>query len=359
MRLALPSALGAQAPLIDRGIDAVTITSAGERPRSPAEDSPASLSESTLGEFGRATLSVVNALDAATAPPEHGPGTYLVAGGNLVAGWGPALLALALLLPSAVAAVEGLARAWRRGLAGANTIGWALGRVLPFLAILLLAYIVALVGIAPRPRFPFDPGRFAVGWRAAIVFVLLGGALAAALAFTRPLRTPRGAPREGLITTVGVISCAAVGAVWLINPFLALVLVPLAHVWLTTAITDGQTRLAATAAGLSLGLVLPLIAVVSLAGRLEVGVTVPWHLLLMITGGQLSFPLAVLGCVIAGMLVSVLALALTGGSAPASPRLAVRRPGERRRIEPAGRENAENPPISASTALRRGGQTAD
>jgi Peptidase family M28 len=358
MRLALPSALGEQAPLVEAGIDAVTITSAGEPPLSPAQDSADSVSESTLGEFGRATLSVVDALDASTSPPEHGPGTYILSGGRLVPGWGPALLALALLLPAGLVAIDGFARAWRRGQAGADAIGWALGRALPFVAVLLLAYLLSLVGIAPRPRFPYDPGRFEVGWRAATVFVLVGGGLAAALLVSRPLTTPRGAAREGLATGVGLVSCTAVFAVWLINPYLALLLVPMAHVWVATAITDGQTRLAVTLGGLALSLVLPLIALISLAGRLEVGLTVPWHLLLMVTGSQLSFSLALLGCVLAGMLVAVLALALAESSTPTRPRLAVRGPAAPRDRPPEAK-NAEIPPIPASTALRRDAPPAD
>ncbi len=356
MRLALPSVTGEQAPLIDAGIDAVTITSAGERPLSASEGSL--LSKSTLGQFGSATLSVLNALDAATVPPEHGPGTYLVSGKKLVGGWAPTLFALALLIPAGLAAADGLARAWRRGQAGADTIGWALGRTLPFIAVLLLAYLLSLVAIVPRPQFPYDPGRFEVGWRAAIAFVLLGGALAAALLVSRPLTTPRGGARDALAAAVGLISCAAVLAVWLINPYLALLLVPTAHVWLTTTITDRQARLVATLVALPLALVLPLIAVGSLAGRLEVGVTVPWHLLLMISGGQLSFLAALLGCVLAGMLVAVAALALAESSTPPEPRLAVRRPGTPR-DQPQEPENPEIPPIPASTALRREAPRAD
>jgi hypothetical protein len=358
MRLALPSGLGEQAPLVADGIDAVTITSAGERPLPPAQDSAGSLSASTLGKFGRATLDVVDALDVSASPPEHGPGTYLVSGGNLVPGWGPALLALALLLPAALVAIDGFGRAWRRGQAGAGTIGWALGRTLPFLAVLLFAYLLSLIGIASRPHFPFDPGRFEAGWRAAIVFVLIGGALAGMLLVSRPLTTPRGAAREALASGVGLISCAAVLVVWFINPYLALLLVPMAHVWLATAITDRRVRLVTTLVVLALALVLPLIAIGSLAGRLEVGIAVPWHLLLMVTGGQTPFSLALLGCVLIGMLVSVLALGLAESSTPPKPRLAVRGPAEPR-DQPYDDQNAEIPPISASTGLRREAPPAD
>ena len=60
LRLALPTGLGEQGPLIERGIDAVAISSAGERPLSPGEDSIVSLSEETLTGVGQAAGQTTN-----------------------------------------------------------------------------------------------------------------------------------------------------------------------------------------------------------------------------------------------------------------------------------------------------------
>ena len=100
-QLALPSGLGEQAVLIEQDIDAVGLSSAGERPLAVAADQPDDLSAATLGDLGRTALLLVATLDAAAAPPEHGPATYLNLAGNLVPGWALALLALTLLLPAA------------------------------------------------------------------------------------------------------------------------------------------------------------------------------------------------------------------------------------------------------------------
>ena len=54
LRLAIPTGLGEQGPLIEEGIDAVRISSSGEAPLSPAEDSEASLSEESMAELGDA-----------------------------------------------------------------------------------------------------------------------------------------------------------------------------------------------------------------------------------------------------------------------------------------------------------------
>ena len=62
----MPSGLQEQAVLIERGIDAIGISSAGDRPLSESEDGLASLDPDALGGFGRAALSLVFALDDAS-----------------------------------------------------------------------------------------------------------------------------------------------------------------------------------------------------------------------------------------------------------------------------------------------------
>lgn len=323
-RLALPSGLGEQGVLIADGLDSVALSSTGERPLSASHDGPGSLSVSTLREIGGAALSLLVTLDSTTEPLEHGPDAYVSFSGNLIGGWSIALLTIALVLPAALAAVDAMARAWRRGDGRPRDLVWTLSRSLPFLGALLLAYLLAVTGLAPRPAFPYDPGRFEVGWRAAAVLVslLVVGVLASMT--IRPLRVPRASTREGLAAAIGVVVCVSAALVWLINPFLALLLVPAAHVWLAAIGSGGPVRRAGIAAAVVAALVLPLIAAIDLAGRLEVGVTLPWHLLLMVSGGQIPFAAALLGCVIAGALVALVAAALAPDGGPATPRLAVR-----------------------------------
>jgi Peptidase family M28 len=327
MRLALPSGLGEQSVLIAEGIDAVGISADGERPLPTSEDGPESLSAPTLGDYGRAALFLLITLDQATAPLEHGPGTYLTIGDNLIPGWSVALLAICLLLPAALASVDATARSWRRGEGRPRDLGWVATRALPFGAALLLAYLLAFTGLAPRPEFPYDPGRFEIGWRAAVVIVCLIVAFVLVWMAIRALRVPRGSGREGLAAATGVVTCAAVGATWLLNPFLALLLVPAAHVWPAAIGAGGPVRRAVIAVAVGVALVPPLLAVIDLAGRLEVGLAVPWQLLLMVTGGQIGFGGALLLCLIAGGLVAMIAAALAPEEPGPGPRLAARRPG--------------------------------
>jgi hypothetical protein len=322
MRLALPSGLGEQAVLIEEGFDAIALSSAGERPLAPADDGSDSLSPATLGRFGRAALALIESLDASSAPPEHGPDAYVQVAGNLIPGWSLGLLALSFILPAALTAFDATARSWRRGEGSPRDLAWAVSRSLPFVGALLLAYLLALSGLAPQPQFPFDPGRFGVGWRAAIVLACLTLAFALIWIAAKPLRVPRGATREALAAALGLLLCASVIGVWLINPYLALLLVPAAHSWLTAIGPTGSARLAGAAIAVGGSLVLPAVAVAELAGRLEVGITVPWHILLMVVDGQLGFVLCLMGCLIAGGLVGVVAAARAGAEAPAAPRLA-------------------------------------
>ncbi len=87
-RLAIPSGLQEQAVLIEHGVDAIGISSAGDRPLPASEDGPGSLDPAALGSFGRAALSLVFALDSLPDPLEHGPDAYLPLAGKLIPGLG-------------------------------------------------------------------------------------------------------------------------------------------------------------------------------------------------------------------------------------------------------------------------------
>ena len=93
-RLAIPSGLGEQAPLIAEGIDAVAISSAGERPLAAADDQLDDLGPESIDAFGRAIQSAIGAVDVAVAEPSTGPSAHIEVGRNLVPGWALAALAL-------------------------------------------------------------------------------------------------------------------------------------------------------------------------------------------------------------------------------------------------------------------------
>jgi len=311
-RLALPLAVGEQSVLIAEGLDAIAISSAGEQPLAPEDEGLADLSPEVLGEFGGATLATLLVLDQTAAPLEHGPDSYVEFSGSLVPGWAIAMLALSLLLPAGVAAVDGLARAARRRAGAVVAVAWAFGLALPLLAALVLVYLMSVAGLIPGPRYPFDPGRFVLGFSEALALALVAGSIVAAFALARLLHRPRAAGLDALVPALGAAAFAGAIATWLQNPYLALFLVPAAHVWLLTARQPARSRALLTLAVLAAAL--PVVLVVrSAAGAVGAG---PWDLVLAISDGQIPTLLLLALCPLAGAQLGALALAWRRGEKP-------------------------------------------
>jgi hypothetical protein len=307
--LAFPTGLGDQAVMIGRGIDAVGLSSAGERPLPPSGDQPANLSTSALGDFGRASLLLAVTLDAVPGPPDHGPSAYVTLSGSLVPGWTLALLALTLVLPAAVASFDGLARGLRRR----RRIGWALAwcasRGLPPLAALLFFYVLTGLGIVASPTFPFDPGRFGAGAGEIVVMTLLGLIVLGGYYAIRGWRVPSGLATDAAVPALGLISVAAVLLAWLVNPYLALLLAPVAHVWLLDARRERRIPWPVVLVGAVIALLPVAAALGNVVSRLELGSSAPWQLLLMVGDGQIGFGTMFALCMLAGYMVGVVAVA--------------------------------------------------
>ena len=357
--LALPGGLGEQAVLIDRGIDAVALSSAGERPLPPEDDQLDDLSPKTLDEFGRSAFDLILALDAAPGPPVHGPSAYLEVGGNLIPGWALATLALALLLPGLITAVDALARAGRRGTARV-ALGWAALRPVPLLAALVLLYVLALVGVVPRPSYPFDPGRYGVGPAELLAvggLVLVAGAVWWSLGRNRmPVRM---APEAGA-SALGLCTVIALIVVWALNPYLALLLSPLAHPWLLEARAGRRGRRprrwrAVIAVAIAL---IPLsLGVASVAGRLDLDGGLFWSLALAIGDWGVQIPIAIAGCVIAASIAALVVVA--GAGAEAGPPGPARSPRPPRPDESAGEPGNEGLDDEAWTNSLSGSEGAE
>ncbi|HEY8000658.1 MAG TPA: M28 family peptidase [Solirubrobacterales bacterium] len=308
-RLAIPSGLGDQAPLIADGIAAIAISSAGERPLSSEADQLDDLAPKSVDEFGRAVQSTVAALDVAVAEPAHGPAAHLELGDNLVPGWALAALALALILPAAVAAVDACARAGRQSLGLGPALAWAAARSLPFVGALATLYLLAIIGDVPRPGFPFDPGLYGLGPRAAIAFVIMAlVAGASAWLLHRRGVSARRAP-ESAVCGLGAIAAGACAVLWLLNPYLALLAAPLAHLWLLVGEATPARRAFAVLA-CALACVPLLAAAAAVAGALDLGADAPWIFSLMVADGQIGLLTMLALCFLAGVVAGVVALAL-------------------------------------------------
>ncbi len=311
-RLAIPSGLGEQAPLVEDGLDAIRISSSGELPPDAIDDGPKDISPDSLGQFGRAALATMLALDAAPEPPEHGPDAYIGLFGNLIPGWALALISLSLILPLVFVAFPAIVRTARRGSEQViRALGWVLSRSLPFFAALVLTYVLAVFGLIDRPEFPFYPEQYLPGTGGKIAISLIAAVLIGMLIWLRPWR-----PAPAMLTSaagpVSVTLIAAVGlGVWIANPYLALLLAPVLHAWVLLAPEETAVGSLLAAAITAVALVPAAAAVVALAARFDVGVgwDVLWQLLLLIADGQISIFLALLGCLVAGSALAALALA--------------------------------------------------
>jgi hypothetical protein len=311
-RLALPAGLGEQGPLVEAGLPAVRLSSDGELPLDPGQDTPDNFNTDTFARFGRASLELILSLDSSQGAVQHGPRGYIGVGGNLLPGWTIAMLALALLLPVTVAAGAGLASAARSPIEAARGFLWSSLRVVPFLGALLILFAGTLVGLMPSPDFPFDPRTASLGLGGTIAVVLAILAYCAIAFFLRPLRPPPPGAVASAAPAAVLLACVAALGIWVINPYLGLLVALGLQAWLFAANRPG--RLAAT--GLILVGLLPLVALVgNLAGRFDAGLGV-WHdLLLMLADGQIGTSLALFGCLFAGAGVAILAL----GSRPTRP----------------------------------------
>jgi hypothetical protein len=311
-RLALPAGLGEQGPLVEANLPAVRLSSDGELPLDPGQDTPDNFNTDTFARFGRASLELILSLDASPGVVQHGPGGYIGVAGNLLPGWTIAMLALALLLPVALAAGAGLASAARSPIEATRGFLWASLRVVPFLGALFVVFAAALVGLMPSPDFPFDPRFESLGLGGTISVVVAILAYCAIAFFMRPLRPPPPRAAETAAPAAVLLACVAALGVWVVNPYLALLVALGLQAWLFAATRPGRPA----AAGLILLGVLPLIALVdNLAGRFDAGLDV-WHdLLLMLADGQIGASLALFGCLLAGAGVAILAL----GARPTRP----------------------------------------
>jgi peptidase M28-like protein len=334
-RLALPAGLGEQGPLIASGVPAVRLSSDGELPLAPADDIQEKFSADTFDRFGRAALSLILALDSTPGAVQHGPAAYIGVAGNLLPGWTLAMFALALLIPVALAAGSGLASAARNPIEAVRGLLWATLRAVPFLGALLLLLAAATVGLMPSPAFPFDPRTASLGAGGIVTVVAAALAYCAIAFFLRPLRSPPTAAAATATPASLLLACLAGLGVWLVNPYLGLLVAVTVQIWLAAAaVPVGGRRW--IAAGLVVVGLAPLVALVAdLAGRFAAGAGV-WHdLLLMVADGQIGLSLALLGCFLAGSAVAIVAASGRG------PRQSAVEPGARGEISVRRQESPE------------------
>ncbi len=285
-RQAVPLTLTGQGPLGAADVAAVTLSVTGER----APAASAEVSGARLDAFGRVVLRSISALDNGPDVPA-GPREYVVVQRRVVAVRAVELLGVVLLFPLLLAAVDGFARVRRRGSPVLPWLRWIAVAALPFLFAALFARLLGATGVLPAPPGPVDPEALPVDAAAlsAVGLVLVLGFL------LRPLL--RRLVRAGRVREVGedtggpaaalALVLAALGiAVWVVNPFTALLLAPALHLWMLAAVPEVRVPRAVALALVALG-VLPFVLVgLYYAEQFGLGpVEVLWEAALVLSGG--------------------------------------------------------------------------
>jgi hypothetical protein len=314
--LVLPMSATEQAPFASFGEPAVLLSSAGERNPSSSEQASAV----TMTTFGRTALQAISSLDGGAAVPA--PSSYLSFSGKSVPAWAVRLLALALIVPVLVATIDGLARARRRGSSVMRWVIWVLSAALPFvLAVLLVLFARAVGWITAAPPGPLGAGAIRLHSGELALLSGLAALLIAGLVWLRRgVNALSGLRRRGVAETpygpgaaaaVLLVLCLVSLAVWLSNPFAAILLVPALHLWMWIVDPDVRVPVPAIAVLLLAGLALPVLVVVQYATTLGLSpLTAAWSWTLLVAGGGIGFLSALEWSVFLGCVVSVIAIAL-------------------------------------------------
>lgn len=314
--LAFPFATGEQGALNERGLPSVLMQVSSERTPAAAE----AVNEQRLEGFGRAALSAVDALDAAP-DIDASKQTGVVLSRKTIPEWALRLLLAALLIPPLLLAADGYARLRRRrGKSGdramAKGLGWTAACALPFLVAAVFAKALGWLGaLQAAPAMPTPPGALPLDGeaiRAVLAVVLVLGL--SWLAWPRLMRALglRVRPDDDAIGLAMLTVLLGVGVVvWALNPYAALLVLPALHLWLLIVDPELRPPRPAALALVAIALV-PLVLLIAFYAR-DLGVgpgEIAWDAVLLLAGGQLGLPVAVLwslalGCGIAAALLAV------------------------------------------------------
>jgi hypothetical protein len=290
--LGFPFSLYEQAPFLAKGIAALTLTTSGDSPPDPLEDTRDRLNADRLTQVGRAAQDLLGTLDEGLEFAQ-GTSSYLFLGSRLIRGWAVELVLIACLLPFLAAAVDLFARCRRRRIPLAPALRAYRSRLGFWVWVVGLFELFSLLGAWPdgAPR-PLDPSSSAAtNWPAQ---ALLGLAVLALVGWlvTRERLLPRRtvtaaeelAGHTAALLCLGALSLLVVAT----NPFALVFLLPSLHVWLWLPQVRGASP-AARLGVLALGFAGPALLLGSFAGRYGLGWDAPWYLAELRAVGYVPF----------------------------------------------------------------------
>jgi hypothetical protein len=290
--LGFPFSLYEQAPLVGRGIPALTLTTGGDRPPASFGDTPERLDRKRLTDIGSAAQGLVGSLDEGLELA-RGTRSYVYLGQRLVRGWAIQFALIAMLLPFAVVAVDLFARCRRRRIPVVPALRAYRSRLGFWLWTGAIFLFLALVGAWPGGTArPLDPETHAAGhWPALgliLLFLLAAPAWLVSRARLAPHRPPTAeeelAGHTAAMLALGVVALLVVAT----NPFALLFLLPSLHIWLWLPHVRDRGA-AAQLALLAAGLLGPFILIGSFMFRFGLGLDAPWYLAELVAINYVSF----------------------------------------------------------------------
>jgi hypothetical protein len=302
--LGFPFSLYDQAPFVARGIPAVTVTSAGDRPLDRFSDTPGQLDLLRLGQLGRSAQNVLDALDQGLDLAQ-GTSSYVYLGPRIIRGWAVELVLIAALLPYFAAVVDLFARCRRRRVPVAPALRSYRSRLGFWLWSGAIFFLFARLGVWPQgvPRPAAIVGTGVQHWPAAGIHALLAMMLVGWFV-SRDRLLPRRKVRieEELAGHTGALLALAVVALLVVatNPFALVFVLPALHLWLwLPQVRAGPLWI--RAALLLAGFAGPLLLLWSFGIRYGLGFDAPWYVAELFALGYAPFPAFVVGlCFLAG-----------------------------------------------------------
>jgi Peptidase family M28 len=305
--LAFPITVSEQGPFGARGEPALLLSLSGERPPPAGE----ATSATQISALGRTVLQTVGALDGAPSVPA--PSAYLLFGGKVVPLWGIRLFVLALIVPVLMATIDGVARVRRRGHWISRWVVWVLSAGLPFVLAALTVLVARVLGlIGATPPGPVGAGAVPLHGADVVALALVGSVVVLAFVARRLLlRRLAGADRRtaalgvlnpGAAAAALLVLCLTALAIWVTNPFAALLLVPALHLWMWIVVPDLKLPGPAVAVLAAAGFALPCLVAAQYALALGLDpLQAAWSWVLLIGGGGFGLASAIewslyLGC---------------------------------------------------------------
>ena len=217
-------------------------------------------------------------------------------------GWAPSLLAIALILPVLVAAIDAFARARRRGEPVSPWLVWVgAGALALDPGARAGAHLGATGAVVEPPEAPVAPDLYPLDAGAVIALVAVaachGRWPGCGLRALAARREPGGggshaAGRRGRDgARAGALGARPVAG----QPFAALLMVPALHLWTLATLVDPGPPLRARLAMVGAGLLLPVLLGVYVLVSLSLDpISGAWYLMLLVTGGHIGVAMTLL-----------------------------------------------------------------